>query len=102
MPFGEFIKEEVVPIWQRFWKACLGDDIPHQLVADGKVILTSEFVPGWSAYVWEFVWNGMILEPGMHFEDLAQEHAMSTDEPVDVSVVYREWHSEYAPKNEGS
>ena len=44
----------------------------------------------------------MILEPGMHFEDLVQEHAMSTDEPVDVFVVYREWHSEYAPKNEGS
>ena len=72
----------------------MGTDIPRRLLAEGKITLSSEYVPGWSVYVYELVWNGMILEPGMQFEDLVQDHGMSVDEPVGVSVVFRERHPE--------
>ena len=90
LPSGEFIKEEVVPIWHSFANDYLGDDIPHQLVADGKVTLTSAFVPVWSTYVWDFVWNDMLLEHGMEFEHLVDDHGMSVDEPVVITVVSKE------------
>ena len=93
LPSGDFVGELLVPIGHVVEEDCLGTDVPRRLLAG---------VPGWRMYVYELVWNGMILEPGMQFEDLVQDHGMSVDEPVDVFVVYWEWHSEYAPKNEGS
>ena len=41
-------------------------------------------------FVYELVWNDMVLPCGRKFEDLVEDHGMSVDEPVVVVVVLKE------------
>ena len=42
-------------------------------------------------YIYEPVWNGMVLADGATFGDYILAHGMSLDEPNDVYVVTKEW-----------
>ena len=79
---GEFIMEHVIPI-----KTCVeryGQDLEEGLVAPDLRIPNDH-----SAY-YELVWNGMVLECGMKFEDLVEDHGMPVDEPVDITVIMKD------------
>ena len=74
--------EHVIPI-----KTCVeryGQDLGEGLVAPDLRI------PNDHSANYELVWNGMVLECGMKFEDLVRDHGMPVDEPVDITVIMKD------------
>ena len=81
LPSGEFVVEDVVPIIK-------GVERYVQDLEEGLVTPKLGFdSPG---FVYELVWNDMVLNDGRIFENLVEDHGMSVDEPVDVMVILRE------------
>ena len=81
LPSGEFVVEDVVPMIE-------GVERYVQDLEEGLVTPKLGFdSPG---FVYELVWNDMVLNDGRIFENLVEDHGMSVDEPVDVMVILRE------------
>ena len=84
---GEFVVEDVVPI-----DTCVeryGQDLEEGLVTPLLGIEHGDFETD-SRFFYRLVWNGMVLEDGRKLIDLVEDHGMSVDEPVVVTVILKE------------
>ena len=85
LPSGEFVVEDAVPIGQSVEE--YGKHLEEGLVTPKLGI---DRVGDDIEFVYELVWNDMVLQCGRKFEDLVEDHGMSVDEPVVVVVVLKE------------
>ena len=84
---GEFVVEDVVPIFtcvERY-----GQNLEEGLVTSLLGIEHSDFETD-SRFFYQLVWNGMVLEDGRKLIDLVEDHGMSVDEPVVVTIILKE------------
>ena len=84
LPSGEFVAEDKVPIGTSV------DLYVHYLesgLVTPKLGVRRCCFDSRPSFVYDLVWNGMILECGRKIEYLIEDHGMSVDEPVNILVI---------------
>ena len=87
LPSGEFLVEDFVPLGQSVER--YSQDLEEGLVT-AKLGQDHGDDDNRIEFHYELVWNDMILLDGRKFEDLVDDHGMSVDEPVVITVVLQE------------
>ena len=79
-------------------------DLYKQLLEEGYVVPQLHIYSGngWSRYYYELVWNGLALECGKEFIDDVEEHGVSVNEPVVVTVILKSRDSPPPPGDDKS